>query len=75
MPDRSRWQHLASTETGWQARLAAALLALIALGGGLFWSVAYANGVYGNEHTWITASRWVYANVPNGSVDPVGAMG
>ena len=50
------------------ARFSAAFLALIALGGGLFWSVAYANGVYGNEHTWITASRWVYANVPSGSV-------
>ena len=50
------------------ARFSAAFLALIALGGGLFWSLAYVNGVYANEHTWITASRWVYANVPNDSV-------
>ena len=65
--DRSSWR-IWHRRNWLAARLAAALLALIALGGGLFWSVAYANGVYGNEHTWITASRWVYANVPNGSV-------
>ena len=50
------------------ARLPAALLATLAIGGGLFWSLAYTNGVYASEHTWITASRWVYANVPSGSV-------
>ncbi len=50
------------------ARLPAALLATIAVGGGLFWSLAYTSGVYANEHTWVTASRWVYANVPSGSV-------
>ena len=50
------------------ARLSAALLALTALGGGLFWSLAYVNGVYTYEHTWITASRWIYANAPTDSV-------
>ena len=50
------------------ARLPAALLAIVAVGGGLFWSLAYVNGVYAGEHTWITASRWVYANAPPGSV-------
>ena len=34
----------------------------------LFWSLAYTSGVYASEHTWVTASRWVYANVPTGSV-------
>lgn len=46
----------------------AVLLALVGIGGGLFWSVAYVNGVYNREHTWITASRWVYQNVPSGSL-------
>ena len=50
------------------ARLPAALLSIVAVGGGLFWSLAYVNGVYAHEHTWITASRWVYANAPSGSV-------
>jgi hypothetical protein len=36
--------------------------------GGIFWSLAYVNGVYHREHTWIQASRWIYANVPPGSV-------
>ena len=46
----------------------AVLLTLIGLVGGLFWSVAYVNGVYNREHTWITASRWIYQNVPSGSL-------
>ncbi len=44
------------------------LLIGAALGGGLFWSLAYVHGVYGHEHTWVAASRWVYANAPAGSV-------
>jgi YYY domain-containing protein len=48
-------------------RSLAALIAIIAVGGGLLWSVAYVNGVYGHEHPWITASRWTYQNVPRGS--------
>lgn len=49
------------------ARLSAGVLAVIAVAGGLFWSVAYVNGVYGHEHTWITASRWLYEHAPEGS--------
>ncbi len=44
------------------------VLAAVALFGGIFWSVAYVNGVYGHEHTWLTASRWVYANAPRDSI-------
>lgn len=47
---------------------AAIVLAFIGVGGGLFWSTAYVNGVYNSEHPWISASRWVYENVPSGSV-------
>jgi YYY domain-containing protein len=43
-------------------------LAAVGLIGGLFWSLAYVNGVYNREHTWITASRWIYENAPPGSV-------
>ena len=43
-------------------------LAAIALSGAIFWSLAYVHGVYGQEHTWIQASRWVYQNAPPGSV-------
>jgi uncharacterized membrane protein len=50
------------------ARPAALVLALAGLVGGLFWSFAYVNGVYGREHTWLTASRWMYENIPSGSV-------
>lgn len=42
--------------------------AAIALLGAIFWSLAYVSGVYGNEHTWLQASRWVYANAPRDSV-------
>lgn len=49
-------------------RVAGIFLAFLAVGGGLFWSLAFTNGVYGSEHTWVTASRWVYANAAPGSV-------
>jgi len=39
----------------------------IALLGAILWSLAFVNGVYGTEHSWVTASRWVYANLPEGS--------
>lgn len=45
----------------------AIVLIVLALGGAMFWSLAFVNGVYGGEHTWVTFARWVYANVPDGS--------
>ena len=62
------WQLGAKRQLRLAARLPAALLFIVAFGGGLFWSLTYVNGVYAHEHTWITASRWVYANAPSGSV-------
>lgn len=38
-------------------RLLALILATLGLVGGLLWSLAFVNGVYNREHTWITASR------------------
>jgi YYY domain-containing protein len=43
------------------------LMAGVALLGAIVWSLAFVNGVYGTEHSWVTASRWVYANIPDGS--------
>ncbi|MCK4386139.1 MAG: hypothetical protein KAW52_07740, partial [candidate division Zixibacteria bacterium] len=34
----------------------------------IFWSLAFVSGVYGTEHSWIIASRWIYEHVPDGSV-------
>ena len=51
----------------WWRRALANGLAIIGIAGGLFWSAAYVHGVYGQEHTWITASRWIYEHVPPGS--------
>ncbi|HAJ36296.1 MAG TPA: hypothetical protein DCL15_11440, partial [Chloroflexi bacterium] len=49
-------------------RILALALATIGLVGGIFWSLAYVNGVYNREHTWITASRWLYEHAPAGSI-------
>jgi len=49
------------------SRATAVVLAALVLAGAGFWSLAFVNGVYGSEHTWITFSRWVYQNVPNGA--------
>ncbi|MFQ5611781.1 MAG: DUF2298 domain-containing protein [Anaerolineae bacterium] len=45
----------------------ALFLAFVALAGAVIWALAFTNGVYGTEHSWIIASRWVYQNVPDGS--------
>ncbi len=34
----------------------------------MLWALAFVNGVYNREHTFITASKWMYENVPDGSV-------
>jgi len=34
----------------------------------IFWALAFVAGVYGTDHSWIIASRWIYDNVPDGSV-------
>lgn len=49
------------------ARMAGWLLLVVAVGGGLFWSAAYVNGVYTRPHTWYEASEWMYENIPAGS--------
>jgi 4-amino-4-deoxy-L-arabinose transferase-like glycosyltransferase len=43
------------------------LIALVVLLGTIIWSLAFVNGVYGTPHSWVTASRWVYDNVPDGA--------
>jgi YYY domain-containing protein len=42
-------------------------IAVVALLGAILWSLAYVNGVYNDTHPWIKASRWIYANIPDGS--------
>ncbi len=49
------------------AKGAAVTLATAALVGSAFWSIAFVNGIYGTEHTWVTFARWIYANVPDGA--------
>jgi YYY domain-containing protein len=44
------------------------LLIAVALGWTIFWALAFVAGVYGTEHTWITASRWIYEHIPDGLV-------
>ncbi len=43
------------------------LMALVLLGTAI-WALAFVNGVYGDTHPWIKASRWFYENAPDGSV-------
>ncbi len=44
------------------------LLIAVTLGWTIFWALAFVAGVYGTEHSWIIASRWIYDHVPDGSV-------
>lgn len=62
------WKRGESRRLRLPVRLPAVLLGLVSVGGALFWSLSLVNGVYAREHTWVTASRWVYANASPGSV-------
>ena len=33
----------------------------------MLWAAMFAQGVYATEHSWVTASRWIYQNVPDGA--------
>lgn len=44
------------------------VLGLIVLIPTALWALAFVNGVYNREHTFITASKWMYENIPDGSV-------
>ncbi|HUW10567.1 MAG TPA: glycosyltransferase family 39 protein, partial [Anaerolineae bacterium] len=61
-----------STGRRWPWRRARRILPIalmvVAVAGGALWALAFVNGVYRYPHTWIAASRWIYANVPDGSV-------
>lgn len=48
-------------------KVTATAIAGIALVGAIIWSLAFVNGVYGSDHTWVIFARWVYANVRDGS--------
>ncbi|MCY7299124.1 MAG: DUF2298 domain-containing protein [Ilumatobacteraceae bacterium] len=44
------------------------VLAVALASAALLWGAAFVNGVYGHDNTRIVASRWIQANVPEGSV-------
>ncbi len=48
-------------------KIAAIVLTVIVLSSTIIWSLAFVNGVYGTEHSWVSFARWTYANVPDGS--------
>ena len=48
-------------------RTVAVVVGCIVLFSTIFWAVLFVNGVYGTEHSWVTTSRWIYANVPDRS--------
>ncbi len=49
------------------SRSIAITIAMITLIGTGIWTASFVNGVYATEHSWVTASRWIYANIPDGS--------
>ncbi|MGQ9586269.1 MAG: DUF2298 domain-containing protein [Anaerolineae bacterium] len=62
----TRWLLARLETTKVPARVAYALPGLV-VAATLLYAVAFA-GIYAREHTWLTASRWIYENVPDGSV-------
>ncbi len=37
------------------------------VGGSCFWLSSYINGIWEKDHTWLTASYWIYEQAPDGS--------
>ncbi len=37
------------------------------VGGSSLWLSSYVHGIWEKEHTWLTASKWIYAHVPDGA--------
>ncbi|MCG3207914.1 MAG: hypothetical protein FOGNACKC_01515 [Anaerolineae bacterium] len=65
--ERRKFFHFIPQPSAFSLRFSAVALGLIVVLASAFWSLAFVNGVYGTEHTWITFSRWIYQNVPDGS--------
>ncbi|MFQ5578950.1 MAG: hypothetical protein ACE5G8_18385, partial [Anaerolineae bacterium] len=57
---------LAALGRRYSRRLAAGLAGAALLGAAM-WAAMFVNGVYAAEHSWVSASRWIYANIPDGS--------
>lgn len=47
-------------------RVVVAALGILVLGASLLYALAFTQ-IYTREHPWLTASRWIYQNVPSGS--------
>ncbi len=45
-------------------RVLPTLAGLVVAGGALIWAYAFTQAVYGQAHTRLQASRWIYANIP-----------
>lgn len=48
-------------------------LSVLVIGGAAFYGLAFMN-IYKQSHTWIESSRWIYANVPQMTVDENGVQ-
>lgn len=64
---RGRFGTLALGSIRLRPAVAGWLLIAVVVGASLFYALAFVR-IYAQEHTWITASRWIYENVPDGSV-------
>ncbi len=60
-PVTAGWLPAGAGGDGWLWGALAAIVAVVTLG----WALAF-TGVYRQEHPWIAASRWIYANIPEG---------
>ncbi len=49
------------------SRSVAAVTGVIVLLATMLWAAMFVKGVYATEHSWVTASRWIYQNAPKGA--------
>ncbi|MGC8787786.1 MAG: phospholipid carrier-dependent glycosyltransferase, partial [Anaerolineae bacterium] len=59
------WDRARSVQFRWAKPAAIAVVAFVTIGTFL-WAFAFTR-IYTRPHTWVTASRWIYENIPKGS--------
>ncbi len=65
-----RAQPLVRRAQGWRDWLGGVwgmVLVVGVVGGSSLWLSSYIHGIWAREHTWLTASQWIYEHVPDGS--------
>ncbi len=61
------WKRRSGSWRGRMGSLWGMTLVIGVVGGSSLWLAGYIHGIWARDHTWLTASKWIYENVPENS--------